>query len=258
MEQVTVTHEGQTITVPIDKLTLPEGYTIIQPGQTPEGFMPSAAFTAELDRRTKGLKRPDDLLGDDDFFKRAAQKRGIDLGEDLKPVGKLDPEKVKQLQAAWEAEKLEPVLKERDDFRKEADSGRHGNLIRDLLQAAPETGLKPTRLKTIFEGETPEFIERAANAFEWDADRKAWFFKNAVSGQPEYEGAGYAGPRKYLEMLRKRDKDFEYFDDKRPGGSGYDKPGFGGSNTMTRKGFAGLNPQAQSDFVMNGGAVVDD
>lgn len=262
MDQVTVTHGDQTITVPIDKLTLPEGYNLLAPGQAPDGFMPSNTFQAELDRRSKGLKKPDDLLGDDDFFKRAASKRGIDLGEDLKPVGKLDPEKVKQLQDAWKAEHLQPILQERDTLKEKADKARRRVLMADIMQASEETGVKRDRLKSIFGDGPSEFVKELASRAQWDDDKEAWFFSDSM-GNPMYadlpqNGNPYAGPKKMLEALRKGDKEFVYFDDKRPGSSGFDKNGSTiGLKTMARAQFDALHESQKPAFFKGGGQVVD-
>lgn len=270
MDNLTVRHNDEEIVVPIDNVTFPEGVSLIKDGETPDGFMPSSAFQSEVDRsvnrklKSAGLLnddgeivKRDDLLADDSFFRVAAQRRGINLSDDLKPIAKFDPEKVDALYKQWEQDKLAPVVDERDTFKREAEEGRRGNLVRDIMQHAQRMGLRPEHLDDPFGG-TPPFIDRAASRFEWDSERNSFFFRDA-SGSPVYSGDGYAGPAKLLEMIRKADKDHKWFSDKRPSGSGLGSTDgrTNGAQVITRKEFDAMEPAAQHAFVSQKGQVVD-
>lgn len=208
--------------------------------EVPDGFvlMTQSALDSTIEGRVarerskhEGKASKGELLEDDEFFQQAASKRGIKLGDDLQPVARLSEEQVRQIREQVRAEEVDPLKKDLDTFKKEAEAGRTGNLIRDIMQVAPEVGVKQTRLRTIFEGETPEFIDRIAGRAEWDPDKRTHFFRDG-NGNPIYDDSGrYAGPKKYLEMLRKQDTDNVYFEDRRPGSSGFDNGARGGKRT---------------------------
>jgi hypothetical protein len=224
-----------------DQVELPDGFGIYGPDKPPKGFMPQTTFEAELQRRLQGRVKADEIIADDDFFKKAAQKRGIQLSEDLKPIGKIDDAHLKQLQSEWESEK--------GGLIGELEQLRRSDLMRSILQAAPEVGIKQERLRSLFDSDYPEFVKEVASRFKYDAERKGFFFEDA-QGNPVYStepGASnpYAGPKKLLEMLRQRDVDGLYFEDRRQSGSGFDTNGRSGRTTWTRE---QINAMSEQEF----------
>lgn len=220
----TVTVGDQTHEVPLDALQLPEKYGLYGPDKAPEGYVTNDWMQAELTRRTQGMVKKESLLEDDDFFKTAASKRGIQLDEGLKPVARLDPEQVKQQRQQWEAEALRPVQQQLEQAVQAAANARQGLLLRDVMQAASDAGVKADRLKSLFGDGPSEFVKEIASRFRYDEERGAFFFNDAAGNpvfaeNPTPENP-YAGPKKLIEQLRGQDKDNTYFEDRRQRGSG--------------------------------------
>ena len=217
------THEGER-----DDIAVPDGFVL----QTDEES--DNVVTSRLARQKKTLKSEHDsavsaLLADDDFFSKAATRRGIELNEEGLPDAKIDPEKLQRHQTAWKSEFLDPVLKERDELEAHVKTGRRGLLERDIFAASPDAGVKEDRLRTIFDDQMPEFVRSTADLFEFDKEQDAYFFRDG-QGNPVYHNGKYAGPDKVLIELRKKDPNHDYFEDKRPHASGFGKPGSGAGN----------------------------
>lgn len=215
----------ETQQVDFDAITAPEGFVL----------MPQSQFDSVLTDRVRREKRGweaslGDPVADDEVFKKAAARRGIELDTALKPVAKLDPEKVEQMRTQFDNEVGKPLREELTKYKALAEKGRKERLYAAIQRAAPEAGVKKDRLKSLFGGEVPEFVEKVASLFEYDEERDTHFFKDPA-GNPVYAdkpvpgGSPYAGPDRLLDHLRKQDADFIYFEDKRPGNSGLNPGG---------------------------------
>lgn len=238
-----------------DALKVPDGHVLMSQEQfnsTIEGRVAKERKSAEdVEKAVK-----DRLASDDNFFKSLAEKRGLQLDDGLKPVATLDSEKVRQLQEHWKKEHLEPVMQDLDSFRKEAEEGRRKALHAKITEAARRLKVKDEMLENPF-GEGPShFIRDAAEQFEWDAERKEYFFKR--NGNPVYgEDGGYAKPEALLADRRKQDAEFRYFKDDRPGSSGFDAAASGDTKRVSRDTFVKWSPAKQMEFTKANGTVSD-
>lgn len=135
-ETTTVDHpEHGEIEVPV-----PEGY--VPEDRVRENYMPKSTFQEELRRRMSGKRDPDELLEDEDFLERVADRRsdffadrfGEGGGEGDGP----DPEK---LRSQWEETDLKPVAKERDQWKEEALELRRSRIPTQIARARFEENL---------------------------------------------------------------------------------------------------------------------
>lgn len=238
---ITVEHDGQTLTVPATAVTLPEGAGFYGGDfGDPDGYKRADAFETALDERARsivskrGLLDPKDAESDD-FFKRLAKKRGIELGDDLKPVAQLDPEKLKHYRQTWADEELAPVLSEAEQVKAENAALREENLLASLSNGL-RTELKPDAFKPIVPG--------VPSAFEAAATR---LIKRDDEGKPYFEGEGgipdYDYQKAFLKHLSRHAPDL--MQDHRNGSSGFsDKGGAANGRVYTRQQFDAM-PDAQ-------------
>lgn len=247
-----MTHEGNEIRVPIDNLTLPEGYSLFQAGETPDGFMPTTAFKAEVDRRatglTKGLVKKDELLGDDDFFRSAAQKRGISLSDDLKPVAKFDPETLNRYKSEWEKDEHLPTKQERDELKQQNDLLRREN-VTAKTQTALLKDLTPKAFTPDVPGLPSTFDAMMSHFVKFDDEGKA-YFQADPAGMPDYDI-----PKAVLGYVKKAAKDL--IADNRPNGGGYHGPAGGEGRVMSRARFDALSQSERKAFALSGGQITD-
>ncbi|NBC19338.1 MAG: hypothetical protein GVY18_18690 [Bacteroidetes bacterium] len=231
------THE-----VPVDSLQLPDDYGLYGPDKAPEGFVRKEFMQSEIDRRLKGKADPDELLSDDEFFQKAAQKRGIELSDDLEPVSKIDPEKIQQMRQQWAAEQVDPLKEETEKLRGQVTSLRQRDLEREVLAAAHELGVKPELLKSPIPGKTAPFVRQLAEEFKYDDEQEVHYFTDE-QGNPVYadnpsSGRPYAGPEKLLRQMKQGDEDNTWFTDQTQRGSGFQQGGqmgFNGSAVRIRR-----------------------
>lgn len=227
--------------------------------QAPKDFvvMPQASFDATIEdrigrerRKFEGRVDASDLLADDDFFQKAARKRGIELDASGKVAAKLDPDKVRELQSSWEAEHLRPLKDQNEELLGTIKETRRSTLSQKLVEAARKAGVRKEHLESIFPGATPAFIAQCAEQFEWHDDKEAFYFKDPT-GNPVFSpepkaGSPFAGPEQFFDGLRKRDKEYLWFADGRPDASGFDDPGPGNPRpgSITRDDLASGNISA--------------
>jgi hypothetical protein len=243
MSTAKVKHEEKELDVAIDAIALPDGYQILAPGTTPKGFVSETYFKDELDRRGKamaGLIKPDDAIADDGLFKRMAERRGIGLGEDLKPTRKIDPDEIKSMREQWRKEELEPVRGQLDTVTKQYRDRERNDLMHEVERAmAPAEGpkVKEALRSRTFPDQPPAIVEQLLKRFERDDERGVWFFRDGA-GNPVYSenpttANPYAPPSRLFAMLRAQNVDI--FENTSPTPSGLGKPGAGGRPSDTRK-----------------------
>lgn len=241
MDPIKVTlPDGAAVEVTPDALALPEGYGLYGPDTPPDGYTRSDRFDAELTRRLDGkLKNGGYLKAEDaetdDFFAKLARKRGIQLGDDLKPIAQLDPEKLKGYERQWEEDKLKPVATEAERLKAENERLMRAN-VNATAQAALLDALKPDVFKPPVPG-TPSTFDALVQHFVKFDDEGRPYFQAGADGMPEPDV-----PAAILKYLRKHNADLLL--DKRNGSSGLTPGGDGGAKTITREAFDKL-PEAQ-------------
>ena len=131
----------------------------------------------EIRRRGEGLARPDSLLTDD-FWKKIAQKRGIQLGEDGKPVKAKDVD-VEQLHATWSKEHVDPLKAENGQLKEQNSSLLEGMKLAGILQAAEKARIK-AQFRTRPDKNTPSAVEAMfAGVFGYDTETRDFATKYA-------------------------------------------------------------------------------
>ena len=147
---------------------LPEGTQILQPGETPQGYVATDYMRSEIERRVKGAKsgltRKEDLLADEAFRREFAEQIGVALDGEGKPVkaGEVD---VKALHEQWKAQHLRPVEQQIEKLQQETEAERKlaGGLIDrmigdELNLAAEELGFSKA-MRTRPDKGTPSAVE---------------------------------------------------------------------------------------------------
>lgn len=245
---------GESVTVAADALTLPEG-TGLYGGDfgAPEGFTASDRFEAELERRadskiTKaGYLKPEDAYADDALRKQLA-KRGIELDDEFKPIGKLTPEQREAIANAIREDEVAPLQTKYQEATTALESLKSEKLRLDLRGEMGDD-LKATAFKPVVPGVPSQFDAIVANLVKRDDD-----------GKPYFEGEGGIPDYNVSDALRKHIKKHapDLLEDKRQRGAGLDgSPGGGGTKQMTRSQFDALSPDARMAFVKGGGKIVD-
>lgn len=256
MADITVTlPDGSTHTVSPDSLTLPEGVGLYggDLGE-PEGYTKADRFASELERRVEakirngGYLKPDEAYSDE-ALKKVLRQRGIEVGDDLKPVMKLDPETLNRYKQDWAKDELEPVKTEVEALRTENLTLRREN-VASRVQGALLGELKEGAFKPALPGTPSPFEALMGHFVRFDDEGKA-FFQAGEGAMPEYDIE-----KAVLAYVKKHNADL--LADKRQRGGGLDgKPGPGGGKVMSRADFERLAPAAQAAFVRDGGTITD-
>lgn len=233
--KIKLTVNGAPVEVEHTELQLPDGAQLIEPGQTPEGFVSREFMQQEIQRRGKNLHRREDLLTDDEFWREAAQQRGVQLGDDGKPVKTkdVDPEKLFQ---QWEQQHLKPATEKIEKLTGTVSTLREQTLVGQMLQAASQMGLKKAYLTPPADGLEPPVVSMFKSAFGYDEDSGQWAVKEGegfrYAPNPTQQQK-YAGPQHFFDGLKKQEAFKEWFEDRRPNASGFNEPG-GGPGGMIR------------------------
>lgn len=103
--------------------------------ENPSGFVPQPKVDDIVSQRVQRAKESakESALEDDDFFQRAASKRGIELREDGRPKGSLKDDEIQNLRQ--KASKVDSLSKENEKLSKEINSSRESRLEAELLKA---------------------------------------------------------------------------------------------------------------------------
>lgn len=253
---LTVTIDGVQHQVPADGYKLPEGVALYGGDYgDPTGYTKSDRFNSEVDRRVQGLlrnegyMRPEDAQTDD-WFKNLAQKRGIELGDDLKPVGKITSDQRDAIARAVRADEVEPLKGQLADATGQLAALQAQQLRYDLQQKLSDD-LKPDAFRPVVDGQpdTSPFGALVAALVKRDDD-----------GRPYYEGEGgvpnYDVSAALLKYVAKNRKDFLADVRQRTAGPG-GRPGAGQGTVMRRADFDALPAQSQVAFIAKGGSVTD-
>lgn len=144
------------------------------------GFMPSAKFQEELNRRgisiaTKaGYRKPEELTPEE--IKALAEQKGVKLeaeaGASPSDTAVAIEQAVKKQRTAWETTELTPVqakLKEQED---ENDRLLAGKLHSEIIAVAAAAGVEDALLKAPSKNSLPPIVSMLQDAFALDVDTK--------------------------------------------------------------------------------------
>lgn len=247
-----ITIDGKEHEVEHTDVSLPEGAQILEPGKAPEGFVSQEFFEDEIKRRGKGLVKKSTLLDDDDFFREAASKRSIKLGDDGKPVTAKEVD-VEELERDWTKTRLEPLQKDVEKL-----SGFNKKLLSrtkraGLLQAAEKYGIKPHLRRRVGDDPSPvEAMFEKRFAYDPETDDFGQVQKLDEDGNPVFKYSPNPQERRHANFddffkSLHGDKEFaEWFDEKKIGSSGIGDPG-GGSGTVRLSAEEARDPRKFAD-----------
>ena len=161
--QITVTlPSGETATVDQGALALPDGARILAPGTTPEGFVTTEFFEAEVKRRSKDAKAlRRELAGDPDTVRAVLEAAGVAVDAEGKPAIPNVSDAVQTARQKWEAEQLKPV---QDSYE-----GLQSALAQQALLAASKGVVRDEFTARI--GDGPSYVETLLGGrTRYDAD----------------------------------------------------------------------------------------
>lgn len=213
-------------------ITLPDGTThevsldavVFTPGETPAGFVTTDHLASEVKRRVAGAKRSaeTELLSSDDFWRQAAEARGIELREDGMPKGASRDDETAR--ARWEAQHLAPVRTQLQTAQDQVARLRSRALEADLVSAAAELGMSEALLKPLAPGTPPPLVTMTRDAFVYDDDSDGWALKGE-SGVRYGADGHVAGARTLVEEMKANEAYKAYFRPTTMSGPGIAKPG---------------------------------
>lgn len=252
--KIKVTVDGETKELDASNVEV-DGGQLVADGENPEGYVTKDFMESEVQRRLKGKVNRGDLLQDEEFFKEAAERHGIELDEDGKPVASKDVD-VESLKARWEKEHLEPLKSEKAELEQTAEQLQGTTKNMAVLQGASAVDVKKK-----FLGDDTDFINWHASKFGVDPETGQVALKEgdnfALSANPE-KGNRYVDPKEYFSRLRKDGSYTEFFDDNRATSTG--NPGGGGSGNIAISEEDARDPQkfrqAEKQAQEQGGKVV--
>ena len=233
MSEITIQHNGQELKAPLESVKLPEGYSILKPGDAPEGYVPEHAVAAKIKDKMKHARRT--LAQDTDFVKSILEQSGVPLGDDGRPAipkGGVDMDKLKD---AWSREALSPLK-----TRVEELEGQNRKLLQsrkraEIVQAALSAGVREELLKpatgregdpTVWENMIGQYIDYdAENDMFAQRDGDGFAYGTGKNGKP------WAGVQEFHEKARKNETLRSFFRDSRPGDTGLGATGGGSQST---------------------------
>lgn len=201
----------------------------------PEGFVDpnSEAFTSRLDRHAKsviqkgGYVKAEDAESDD-YFAKLARKRGIELGDDLKPVTKLDQNALSGYHDAWAEEHLNPVKSRAEELERANAALRQENTLAKT-QGALLGEFRPEVFESKVPGVPSKFEMAVKNLVGYDEETGAPYFDKG-NGIRETDVA-----KALLEHFKKHDPESLADKRQRGAGPGGQPGGGGGDETMEQR-----------------------
>lgn len=224
MPDVTIQHNGQDITVPLEAVALPDQYVLLGPGEAPEGFVPESAVNAKVNEKMKHAKRT--LSQDADFVQSILAASGVPLDDDGRPAipkpGKdID---VAKLQDAWAREHLEPIKGQITAQEAQIKRLLASRKRSEIFQAAIAAGVRDEFLKpaTGKDGDPTVWENMIGGYLDYDPDNdmfavregEGFAYSSGKNGKP------WAGVSDFHERARKNEALKGFFKDNRPGDTG--------------------------------------
>lgn len=176
---------GETIELSTEELIaiLPENWVAFdQTGAPPQGYSRTADFETRLQDRVSaaiqngGYKKVEELIADDTFFKKAAQKRGISLDEEGKVIQTISPEIQRQMREELMEELVKPLQENFETAQKQVQELRQGNLREHFMRLAtdPKKGFTQESMITLFDNDVPAPVQSLMGQMAWNESAGTW------------------------------------------------------------------------------------
>lgn len=223
--KVTVQTEDGEIEVEHTELGLPDGAQVIEPDESPDGYVTKEFHQSQLDQAKEGLRKPEEIIGDDELFRRAASRRGYEVNEDGKIVdaegSEVDLDKAKE---NWRQDELEPVKQELEKKDNQLQTFKSRTLRGSLVEAGKEVGVEDWAITAPDDGMKPPIVNSFSDHFAWDEENEQWAVVDdngnfKMANNPTKEKP-HAGPTDFLKTLRDNPQYDHMFKDERPGDTG--------------------------------------
>ena len=187
----------------------------------PSGYVTEASLQDTLKSRIGRAKRDTEtkLLNSDEFFQKAASKRGIELRDDGRPKGSTTDEELKELRR--KAAERDQLAQEAESLQEQIARGREQQLENQILKAAD--GVK--------DGLKDAFVDQLKSRFTFDESEGEWVLKDEAQRYTVEGGQSrLATPADLTSEL-----DDVWFKDRSASGTGTAPSGSpGGKRTYTR------------------------
>lgn len=202
-------------------------------------YSPKDQFQSELERRvksiTEGLRKPEELITDEPFFKTFVEKRKDDLMKALNiPAPKDGPDIPKirgELTEQITREQITPLQESIKAATTEIDSLRERDLAAQVFSSAAGLRVVPTLVDLV-----QLYVRGKAG---WDKEQKQWFIKKEdgsegfeFSSDPKKGGHTFLGIKEYMEKLSVSPDKKSWFEVGSQPGAGFNA-GSGNPKTMT-------------------------
>lgn len=213
------------------EVDLPEGY--LAPDEVKANYMPKSGFEAELARRSESItnKKLADLEGDDEFFNKLIEKRGVKIADPTKE-NKLTTDQLKDAQAQWEKKHLEPLKKQLEEKDQRITKFQSSSLNAEIMQAAAAAGINPALLKSPVAGQPAPFVAMIRELFGYDDKTGGWYVRKGdsfeFSSTPSEDNGPYKRVSEFVKEWAGDKENKAFIVDRRQGGA---ELGAGGKDT---------------------------
>jgi hypothetical protein len=184
------------------EIEVPEGF--LSPDEVKAQYMPKSGFEAELNRRSESItnKKLSELEGDDEFFNKLLEKRGVALA-DPKKESKLTTDQLKEAQAQWEKKVLEPIKQQLEQEKGRSTKLLDASLNSEILSAAAEAGVLPALLKAPAAGQPAMIVNMLRGMFGYDEKTNGFYVKKGDSFEFSSSPSEESGPYKRVSEFLK-------------------------------------------------------
>jgi hypothetical protein len=208
----------QTLTVGVDAITFDDDD--IQQVARDHSLVTTEKMTSEVQRRVSSAKAnaKSSLLSDDDFWREAAETRGIELRDDGTPKGSAKNDE--QLEQRFKAKYVTPLETKLSEATQSVEKYRTKALEADIISAASAAGVRDAFLKPVSPGAPPPIVTMVRDSFAYDGDSDAWALKSEDGIR--YDSTGKpAGAAVLLDELKGKEGFGDYFKSESMVGSGH-------------------------------------
>ena len=215
--------------------------------ESPSGYVHQDDVEKIVQKRASRAERTtkEALKDDDDFFREAAQARGIELRDDGKPKGSVQDEELQQLrQKASKVDSLQEQVQTYESQMKETRRTQLHNSVLSSLDRPVQDGAQDDVLNV---------VERNAT---YD-DEYGWVITDA-NGNVQFEGGEPVTPDQFVSTTLPEQKPYLFKSTKMDGGPSDQPGGSGGGQTMTRAQFEELPPRQRKAYIDKGVEITDE
>lgn len=187
--KIKVTVNGETHEVEQSDLELGD-LKLVDPENPPKGLFNQTGVDEIVSNRVDGLKKPDELLKDEDFRKKVLSQFDITLDEDGKPKGlKGGKEDDEAKFKTWSEQHLKPVKSELEQASEKLSTFKSRQVEADLFKAANKHKIDQKHLEPLIEGGQPYLIKELKDSFKYD-DELGQTVAVDGEGNPRFNGNG--------------------------------------------------------------------